>query len=613
MNINCELICSKHNEYMWYDGEGDYICPICGYKVHSLSYDSYDGTGNKDRICCSRRDEAARLWLKHGKDKRHTYGWTERELEDAAMDFRKMRNGLYYEIGFLPGSDVEKMGKPVVNMTDWQLYLYGFKYELSGIADLHPYMGRNRRIERTSALGEPSFENDVMTFESRNIIYKCPLKFMALFPYRDLHYEEKYILSQLIDLPVDPIDKIVAASAMMSLEYDKESGMGEWMLAEGIDPELIDFSDNEFLKHLKQLQQQGQEELKELSQKEDQRLIEAAMKYEDCIYLELSESAGESKLAYHIGNKTGVIAPEKNVGTYTNTIIYKDNSGIDFRFYSDTDRCAPDIYKWSENIRHAVVKNTTGYKLVFNSEVLDIDEKKVFMREIIFNADLHQLLTKKESDKNDRLIGQEEIHRMFSEAEIKAKETKGESDSHSRKIKIGGRIYIAPVGTTLPKGDEVIDPFDERYSFLGFINGDVDITIDENKMEKISISIFRSPYTDEFMGNIYPNAHITESDDKTRVIQVPEDTHESRLLIVDIYLQDYKYQRLIIPNAVLEYPAEKKGWSVAEYEDYYLEFSPQADECGNTHYEYFGEDHPVRIKPDPLEPEEIEALFKDIK
>ncbi|SCW39389.1 hypothetical protein SAMN02910400_00603 [Lachnospiraceae bacterium C10] len=585
--------CSNHyvHEHMWYDENGDYICPLCGCKVHNPIYEEYAQHRNNDEKYFGGLSvyEAARLWLKHGKDNEHIYGWTEKELEAAATEFGKMRNGLFYEIGFLPGSDVEKMGKPVVNMTDWQLYLNHFKYELSGMADLHPYMGRNSRIERTSAIKEPSFENDVMIFESRNIIYKCPLKYMTLFPYRHLNYEEKYILSQLTECP-DNIDMILAASAMMSFEYDMANDMGEWMLAEGIDPELIDFSDNEFLKHLKELQCQGQEELNDLSKKEDQRLLEAAMEYEDCIYLELSKPVGESKLAYHIGDKTGVIAPSKHVGTFMNNIIYKDGGGVDFRFYCYDDLCNPDIYRWSENIRQAVIKNRTGRKAFFNSEIIDIDEKRVVIREF-FNEELHQLLTKKEVDN-------------------KTEEAEGESKSHSKKIKIGGRVNISPAGTSLPRGDEELDVIDKTHFFFGIISGDVDITMDENKMKKISFSLFRSPYMDKFMDNIYPNANITEANDGTRIIQVPEDTHESRLLIVDIYLQDNNYRRLIIPNALLKYPAEIKGWRVSEYDDYYLEFSPQEDESGNTHYEYFGQDHPVNIE---LDPEEIEALFKDIK
>lgn len=44
------------------------------------------------------------------------------------------------------------MKKAIVTMNEWVLYVHDGKYNLSGIADNHPKIGRNQFVAHTSSL-----------------------------------------------------------------------------------------------------------------------------------------------------------------------------------------------------------------------------------------------------------------------------------------------------------------------------------------------------------------------------------------------------------------------------------------------------------------------------
>lgn len=50
------------------------------------------------------------------------------------------------------------MKKPIVNMTNWELYVYKGRYNLSGVGDDHPELGRDVYIYHTSLLEQSDFE-----------------------------------------------------------------------------------------------------------------------------------------------------------------------------------------------------------------------------------------------------------------------------------------------------------------------------------------------------------------------------------------------------------------------------------------------------------------------
>lgn len=72
------LLC-RHNEHgeMEYKGEGNYVCPVCGFEYHDWEYDD-DGSDEALSVY-----DAAAIWASHGKDEDYMFGYTEEELEDA--------------------------------------------------------------------------------------------------------------------------------------------------------------------------------------------------------------------------------------------------------------------------------------------------------------------------------------------------------------------------------------------------------------------------------------------------------------------------------------------------------------------------------------------------
>ncbi len=257
------------------------------------------------------------------------------------------------------------MDKPTVNMTNWELYVYEDRYSLSGTADFHPVLGKNAYISRTSAFSRCEFQDDVLRYETRNTVYVCPLKYMTLFPYVNVVREYKRELSRRAEHSEDPLDKIIAASAKLSLGHDQ-----------------ADDSEDEFLAKVKALQEIGREELKTSSEEEDRRLMNCAMQYEDCIYLEVTKSPENMKLAWHLDGQVGVVLPMIHTGMYQDSVLYMDEA-LDFRYFPrgwvhENERM--ETYSWSDNIRCAVIKNETGDRISFNGEDLAADEVKVFFR-----------------------------------------------------------------------------------------------------------------------------------------------------------------------------------------------------------------------------------------
>lgn len=241
------------------------------------------------------------------------------------------------------------MSKTKVNMTNWQLRIYEDRYNLSGYADDHPNLGKDDYVATTSELVDYTFEDDVLTYITLNTKYICPLKYMSPKPYSNLILEGKEKMTHQADDSDDILDKIIAASAKLAL------GLPE----------------DEMLARIKELQEQGQAEIKEMEQKKNDLLINIAKQYEDCVYIEVSSVPEGSKLAYHLGEYTGVIYPHVHVGMFQDSVLYmkyateEDPASLDFRYFPHGWNDM-ETYSWSDNIKNAVIKNETKGVLRFN-------------------------------------------------------------------------------------------------------------------------------------------------------------------------------------------------------------------------------------------------------
>ncbi len=282
------------------------------------------------------------------------------------------------------------MSKPIVNMTDWQLSYNNEKYGLSGYADDHPHIGRNQFISYTSKLIDYSFKDDILKYETKNTVYVCPLKHMYPEPYSGT--VEDCILDYLdMDKDSDSIlDKIIAASAKISVMNKKEK-YKDTPPENHQYPQIMalteDYSNDPLVRKIKELQIIGQKELKEKKKAEEERLTGIAQRYEDCIYIEVSNVCCGDPLAYHLGEYTGIVSPYVHVGTIQDSVLYMkyteedEPCSLDFRYFPKGVGDVIETYSWSDNIKEVVIKNMMDRDLSFNGEIVKPGETKEFTDE----------------------------------------------------------------------------------------------------------------------------------------------------------------------------------------------------------------------------------------
>ena len=294
------------------------------------------------------------------------------------------------------------MSKPRVIMTDWQLSYNNEKYGLSGYADDHPHIGRNQFISYTSEMVDHSFEDDILTYETKNTVYVCPLKYMDPEPYSGT--VEEGILDYLdMDKDSDSIlDKLIAASAKISVMAKKEK-YKDTPPENHRYPKIMalteDYSNDPLVSKIKQLQVIGQKELKEKKKAEEERLIGIARGYEDCVYLEVSNVGCGDPLAYHLGEYTCIVSPHVHVGTFQDSVLYMkyaeedEPCSLDFRYFPKGFGDVIETYSWSDNIKTAVIKNAKSCNISFNGANIQPAETKEFTidthREGLISPDCH--------------------------------------------------------------------------------------------------------------------------------------------------------------------------------------------------------------------------------
>ncbi len=283
------------------------------------------------------------------------------------------------------------MSKSNVVMKNWEVYYYGEKYNLSGMTDEHHELGKRVHVTRTSRLVDYKLEDDILIYETRNTIYKCPLKYMSKYPYYNVTTEYKKELVNRVNEKSNTLDRIIAVAALISLENKKERAERKGKSIEGFIKEGFikdEFIDCELFEHITALQVDGQREIEEMENKFHDHLIAIAKKYENCIYMELSNVSRGDELAYHIEGNTGIIEPMLHVGTFQDSVLYmqyqqdEQTPGLDFRYFPKGLFLEQvETYSWSDNILNAVIKNDSTRIIHFNGEVIEIGETKSFTPE----------------------------------------------------------------------------------------------------------------------------------------------------------------------------------------------------------------------------------------
>lgn len=220
------------------------------------------------------------------------------------------------------------MDKPTINMTNWTLSYERFEkyFYLQGLADEHPKLGSNVMITHTSEVLDSILNDDILICETHNSIYACPLKYM--------------------EYPSNSLDT-------HKIKESKDNILYKILVAENnihADNKL-----NSFEQHIKELMEQGKEELKEKEECNNNRLMQEASKYKNSLYIELSSISQGSTGAYNIEDKTGIIVPDLHVGTFQDSVLYTVPGVVDFRYFPEWGGIR--VYSWSENLENVIIKN----------------------------------------------------------------------------------------------------------------------------------------------------------------------------------------------------------------------------------------------------------------
>lgn len=258
------------------------------------------------------------------------------------------------------------MGKPEVLMRNWVLSLDYDEYNLSGIADEHYALGRFATISHTSKLIDYKFENDVLYYETMNTMYICPLKYICTKPLS----KSKEGTNNLIEKCKNSdsiLDRIILALAKQALNKRPDS----------------------FMKHILSLVKEGEKETELEKLNYMNHLCDEALKYEDSIYLELSNIENGDLLAFNINGHNGIVEPRVHYGTFRDSVLYQyfestgeDKLTIDFRYFPSWFGSTVETYAWHDNIKQAVIKNTRKGDVEFNKTIIKPGEVAIFNKPI---------------------------------------------------------------------------------------------------------------------------------------------------------------------------------------------------------------------------------------
>lgn len=166
---------------------------------------------------------------------------------------------------------------------------------------------------------------------------------------------------------------------------------------------------------------------------------------------------------------------------------------------------------------------------------------------------------------------------------------------------IGGAVYVAPVGTSMPTNAS--STLGAAFTGLGYISddgltnehspesdvvkawgGDVVLTVNEGTEDKFTFKLIEILDVN-VLKFVFGDSNVTGTLATGITLKVNGSIPETKSLVVDMVLRDKALKRIVIPNAQISEVAEVE-YADSDAVGYEVTVIALPDDDSNTHYEY---------------------------